>query len=71
MHDHSHEHKLEMVIKHWIEHNRGHTEEFTKWAERAKDSGHEEVSRHILEAAKQMDEANEILGGALEHLGGE
>ncbi|MBW2273336.1 MAG: hypothetical protein JRG96_08700 [Deltaproteobacteria bacterium] len=59
------------MIKHWIEHNCGHAEEFTKWAERAKDSGHEEVSQHIREAAGQMDEANRILRGALEHLGGE
>ncbi len=68
MHETTDEHKLTVVLQHWMEHNRGHVQEFEKWAEKAKASGHEKVSECILEAAQQMDKANEVLDVALSAL---
>jgi hypothetical protein len=31
--------KLSIVIEHWIEHNRSHTGEYRKWAQRAGELG--------------------------------
>ncbi len=68
MHQHNDEHKLAVVLRHWMDHNRGHVEEFEKWAGKAKASGQERVSECILEAAQQMDRANEVLEAALNEL---
>jgi len=62
--------KLAVLLEHWMGHNRGHVEEFAKWAEKAREAGHAVVSQRILEAAGQMDKANEILQDALSELGG-
>jgi len=32
--------KLEILLKHWVEHNEEHAGEFQKWAEKAKALGH-------------------------------
>ena len=61
--------KLEIVLKHWIEHNEEHREEFQKWAERAKASGRIPVYEDISRAVESMREANEYLQRALERLG--
>jgi len=68
VHQHGDEHKLEVVLTHWMDHNRGHVQEFEKWAEKARASGHQEMSERILEAARQMDRANEVLELALRSL---
>ena len=60
--------RLAVVVEHWMEHNRGHEEEFSKWAEKAKDSGYRVVSDRILEAASQMNKANDFLRDALAEL---
>ena len=57
--------RIAVVLEHWMGHNRGHVEEFTKWAEKAKASGHAKVSERIVEAARQMHKANAILDDAL------
>jgi hypothetical protein len=62
--------KLSALLEHWMGHNRGHVDEFAKWAARAREAGHDTVSQRILEAAGQMDKANEILQDALSELGG-
>ncbi len=66
----SKEGKLTIVLEHWMEHNKGHMQEFRKWAEKAEASGHAGVSQRILEAAEQMRRANDVLQGALDELGG-
>ena len=65
MHEHADEQRLTVLLRHWMDHNRGHVQEFEKWAEKAKSSGHEKVSECILEAAQQMGRANEVLEDAL------
>lgn len=57
--------KLKVLIDHWLEHNTGHAREFTAWAGKTEQP---EVRRHIEEAARQMEKANDHLLAALERL---
>lgn len=60
--------KLEVLLRHWAEHNREHSGEFGEWAEKAGVLGHSEVRDEILRAVEQMDRANASLLRALERL---
>ena len=60
--------KLEVILKHWIEHNEEHGKEFQRWAERAKTLGNVEVHDEILRAVEQMNLANGHLVRAMEKL---
>ena len=58
--------KLRILLNHWIEHNKGHAEEFRQWAEKAKKSGQTAVYNDMIQAAQQMNKANEFLLAALD-----
>ena len=60
--------KLEILLKHWVEHNEEHAEEFGEWAEKAKAPGNIVVHDDILSAVEKMRKANEYLLKALENL---
>jgi len=53
--------KLKILLNHWIEHNKEHSQEFREWAEKAKGFGEAETCDDILEAAQDMDKASEAL----------
>ena len=60
--------KLEILLQHWVEHNREHSEEFRAWAEKAGVLGYTGVRDEMLRAVEQMDRANASLLKALEDL---
>ena len=60
--------KLKVLLGHWIEHNREHSEEFQDWAERAKAFGEADIGEDISGAARELDKANECLSRALKRL---
>ena len=60
--------KLSHLIDHWVEHNESHINSFREWAERAKKDGFLEASENIFEAAKTVEEANDLLKKAKEGL---
>ena len=60
--------KLEILLKHWVEHNEEHAGEFQEWAEKAKSRGHTDAHDDILSAVENMRKANEYLLKALEDL---
>ena len=60
--------KLVVLLRHWMEHNRGHAHEFRHWAESTKRLGCSEASERIKRAAEQIERANEFLGSALSEL---
>jgi nickel/cobalt exporter len=62
--------KLKILLNHWVEHNKEHSQEFREWAEKAKGFGEAETCDDILEAAQEMDKANEALLRALRRLEG-
>ena len=57
--------KLRILIPHWMEHNDEHAEEYCRWAGKATDAGAD-----LLAAVEALKKVNQVLGGALEKLGG-
>ncbi len=62
--------RLRIVLKHLIEHNEGHAEDYARWIELAKNNRLTRVAELITEAGKQMDKASVALQKALNDLGG-
>jgi len=62
--------KLRVMLQHWIEHNKGHVEEFEKWRKTMTEEGQTSVADHITEAVKMMATVNAQLGKALHEVGG-
>ncbi len=63
--------KLQVLLPHWIEHNRGHAEECNKWAIlAAKESDAEKVAANLNAAFTAMEEVNTHLEKALAAAGG-
>ncbi len=60
--------KIPLLIRHWIEHNESHGEEYRRWAAIAREKGLERVGGLILEAADRIQSANVKLKQALEDL---
>lgn len=59
--------KLSLLLEHWVEHNKEHEQDFMKWAERAK-TFDGLVYEELMEAVKHMEEVNDALLNALEHI---
>ncbi len=62
--------RLGIVLRHLIEHNEGHAEDYARWIELAKNNRLTHVAELIGEANRQMSKASEALKAALDHLGG-
>ncbi len=63
--------KLRILLQHWIDHNKGHANEFAKWQETMKEEGNQEIAHHISHAIGSMEKVNEYLTAALQEAGGE
>ena len=61
--------KLQIMLPHWIEHNRGHSEEFAQWAEQL-DQEHEKLAAELGKAVAALDKAQHALEHALSLAGG-
>ena len=62
--------KLRVLLAHWIEHNKGHGEECSKWAAISREEGMPEVASSIDRAVKAIEETNRLLAKALQEAGG-
>lgn len=62
--------KLRVLLQHWIDHNKGHVEEFETWRKLMEEEGKHTLSGHITEAVKEMAAVNAELGKALHEVGG-
>ncbi len=60
--------KLPIIIKHWIEHNESHTEEYRQWAKKAGELDLGGVKARIIEAMDAMTQSNSRLEEALKEL---
>ncbi len=60
--------KLRILLKHWAEHNREHSQEFIAWADKAKLSGEAEAGEKMMAAAAEMDKSSDLLRQALKKL---
>jgi nickel/cobalt exporter len=62
--------KFKILLNHWVEHNKEHSRDCREWAKKAKGFGEAETCDDILEAAQEMDKANDALLRALRTLEG-
>ena len=62
--------KLQMLLTHWLQHNESHGSEYLKWAEVARQAGHEATAELIEQAVELLKKADVSLGKALESVGG-
>ncbi len=62
--------KLRVMLQHWIEHNKGHVEEFEKWQQTMNDEGQVALADQIAEAVQTMATVNAQLSKALDAAGG-
>jgi hypothetical protein len=53
--------KLNVLLTHWLEHNREHAAEYDKWALQAKAEGFIEVAHALKEASDVIQKTNEKL----------
>lgn len=62
--------KLRIMLQHWIDHNKGHVEEFEKWQKMMAEEGKTHLADHIGSAVAAMAKVNEELVKALNVAGG-
>ena len=62
--------KLRIMLQHWIEHNKGHMDEFEKWHGTMKDEGRTSLAEHIQRTVELMASVNSELEKALKEAGG-
>jgi hypothetical protein len=60
--------KLRALLHYWVEHNREHGQEFREWADKARNFGEAEIAAEILQAARDMDKASQLLSKSLKRL---
>ena len=60
--------KLPIIIKHWIEHNESHIEEYRQWAQKAREMGLDAAKSRITEAMEAIEQSNSILKEAQKEL---
>lgn len=60
--------KLPIIIKHWIEHNESHIEEYSQWAEKAGELNLKGVKARITEAMEAIIRSNNLFKEALKEL---
>ena len=62
--------KLRILLSHWVEHNRNHSEEFLEWVKRSEGLASDDVVLHLRSAGEEMEKVTDNLRAALRHLGG-
>jgi thioredoxin 1 len=62
--------RLKVVLTSWVEHNKQDSEKFRKWKEKVKDAESDPVYHGVLQAARDMETANEKLSQLLIELQG-
>ena len=61
--------KLRVMLPHWIEHNRGHADEFSRWAQEAAPHD-QELASLLTRAVEALTQAQSALDEALTRAGG-
>jgi len=57
--------RLKVLLASWIEHNKQHSEKFRKWTEKAKNTESHPIYNSALQAAQEIEKANEQLSQVL------
>jgi flagellar motor component MotA len=68
-HSHSHNHdnegktvkeKLQILVKHWKEHNDSHIDEYKRWENKAREEGLVDVAEILREVCDKLDEVTRL-----------
>ena len=59
---------LEILLGHWVDHNKSHEESYLEWMEKAKTMNLEQTSKCIEKAVEYMKMADEMLIEAKKHM---
>ena len=62
--------KLRVLLQHWIDHNKSHGEEFSKWEKIMIEDAEGNIAKYIGESVKAVEKVNEQLSKALAEAGG-
>ena len=62
--------RLKALLTSWVEHNKKDSEKFRKWKEKVKDAERDPLYHGVLQAAQDMETANERLSQLLSELKG-
>ncbi len=62
--------KLRVLLKHWIDHNGGHVNEFDKWQKIMAGEDQQAMAAALKQAMSQMDQVSATLQAALDKIGG-
>ena len=62
--------RLKVILSSWIEYNKQHSEYFSRWLEKAKETKDNSIDKSILQAAREMERVNERLSQLLIELEG-
>jgi len=57
-----------VLLTSWVEHNKKHSEKFSKWVEKAKNLEGNPIYKSALQAAQEVEKANEQLSQVLMQL---
>jgi len=60
--------RLKVILASWTDHNKKHSEKLRKWAEKTKNAENEPIYKRALQAAKELEKANEQLSQVLVEL---
>jgi hypothetical protein len=58
--------RLKIVLRHLIEHNEGHSEDYRRWVEMAETNGLDPVAQLLKEANEHVEKTGAALKKALE-----
>ncbi len=62
--------KLRVLLRHWIDHNGGHVDEFAKWQKIMAGEERTATAEALQKAIEQMDAVSATLQSALDEIGG-
>ena len=57
--------RLKIILSSWIEHNKQHSEHFSRWVEKAQDTKDNAIYRSLLQEVREMEKGNERLSQLL------
>jgi thioredoxin 1 len=57
--------RLKVLLTSWVEHNKKHDDKFRKWAQKAKNMESDSIYSRALQAAEELEKANEQLSQVL------
>lgn len=61
--------KLQLLLNHWLQHNKSHSSDYLKWADVARQGNHTKTAEFIEQAAEFLKKSDKSLEKALESVG--